>query len=82
MEGQLWSQSGIYPVGVDVLAGFVGLAAVIYWIVAFAEIARTPKWQFYAAGSNKVFWIFVVLTLPVLGAGSPHLSSHGQPRHG
>jgi hypothetical protein len=57
---------------VDVLAGVLGgvasLAAAIYWIVAFAEIARTPAWQFEAAESNKVFWIFVVLTLPVVGA--------------
>ncbi len=70
--GQLWGQSGIYPVGVDVLAGVLGgvasLAAAIYWIVAFAEIARTPAWQFEAADSNKVFWIFIVLSLPVVGA--------------
>jgi Phospholipase_D-nuclease N-terminal len=57
---------------VDVLAGVLGgaasLAAAIYWIVAFAEIARTPAWQFEAADSNKVFWIFVVLTFSVVGA--------------
>jgi hypothetical protein len=57
---------------VDVLAGVLGgaasVAAIIYWIVAFAEIARTPEWQFDAVDSNKVFWIFVVLTCPVVGA--------------
>jgi hypothetical protein len=57
---------------VEVLAGLLGvgasLAATIYWIVAFVEIARTPARQFDAVESNKVFWIFVVLTLPVVGA--------------
>jgi drug/metabolite transporter (DMT)-like permease len=51
-----------------VLGGAASLAAAIYWIVALAEIARTPAWQFEAVDSNKVFWIFVVLAFSVVGA--------------
>ena len=40
----------------------------VYWIFAIIEVARIPARQFYAAGSNKTFWICVVVLLQIIGA--------------
>lgn len=46
----------------------VSIAPVVYWIFAIIEVARIPSRQFYAAGSNKAFWIAVVVLLQIIGA--------------
>jgi hypothetical protein len=44
------------------------IAPTVYWIFAIIEVARIPARQFYAAGSNKTFWIWVVVLLQIIGA--------------
>jgi hypothetical protein len=46
----------------------VGIAAFGYWIYALVEVARTPEWQFDAVGSNKLFWVVVIVLLSIIGA--------------
>ena len=46
----------------------VWLAALVYWIVALIEVARTPDYQFRAAGTDKTVWILVVVLAQIIGA--------------
>jgi hypothetical protein len=53
--------------GALVLVAF-SIAITVGWIVAIFEVARIPSGQFYAAGSNKIVWILIVIFLQVFGA--------------
>src|ERR1022692_2099476 len=50
------------------LIAVMWIALTVYWIYAIIEIVRIPSWQFYAAGSNKTFWICVVVLVQIIGA--------------
>lgn len=49
---------------------FVGLwvAALVIWIRSMIEVARTPDYQFRAAGTDKTAWILVVVLAGIVGA--------------
>jgi hypothetical protein len=44
------------------------VAALVYWIVAIVEVAKTPDWQFKAVGSEKVVWLLIVIIAGIIGA--------------
>jgi hypothetical protein len=54
------------PTGLLILVATI--APTVYWIFAIIEVARIPARQFYDAGSNKTFWICVVVFLQIFGA--------------
>lgn len=51
-----------------IVFGFIWLAALVYWIVAIVEVAKTPDWQFKAVGSEKIVWVLIVVLLQIIGA--------------
>jgi hypothetical protein len=44
------------------------VAALVYWIVAIVEVAKTPDWQFKAVGSEKIVWLLIVIIAGIIGA--------------
>ena len=54
------------PTGLLILVATI--VPTVYWIFAIIEVARIPARQFYDAGSNKTFWICIVVLLQFIGA--------------
>lgn len=67
MRGAEWAVPlGFLGLGLVFLA--VWVAAVVFWILALVDVARTPEHQFRAAGEEKVVWVLVVALVSVIGA--------------
>ncbi len=64
MFGVVWGNFALF----GLLIGLVWIAALVFWIVAIVEVAKTPDWQFRAAGSEKIVWLLITIFLGIIGA--------------
>ncbi|NTU89271.1 MAG: hypothetical protein HGA54_05095 [Actinobacteria bacterium] len=64
-------QRGTLDIVVLVAAIIVIVPLIVFWAIALADLANRPDWEFppsYQGPNQRIFWIFVVLFLNVVGA--------------
>ena len=64
MFNVMWGNFALF----GLLFGLLWIGALVLWIVAIVEVAKTPDWQFRAVGSEKVVWLLLVIFLGIIGA--------------
>jgi len=64
MFNVMWGNFALF----GLLFGLLWIGALVFWIVAIVEVAKTPDWQFRAVGSEKLVWLLIVIFLGIIGA--------------